>query len=219
LTLRKFLIKISKSKTGGYLEIFRLSYKFPQYFTKLGKKDKIMANTQKKDIVSSVQSAIEGGKNFALIQFEKTTHKDLEGIKKDLLKKDAKIKVIKNTLFEKAVNILSEKNSSFKSISKSFFPLKARSALLTFNSDWSDALKAFYTKIKGSESFSFKFGLIENTPYDAKGMNALATLPGKTELMGKLIGTMKNPMARTVATIKNPMQKFVYVLSAKAKQG
>lgn len=177
-----------------------------------------MANTQKKDIVSTVQSAITDSKNFALIQFEKTTHKDLETLKKDLLKENAKIKVIKNTLFEKAVNKLSENNIVLKSISKSFFPLKERSALLTFAGDWSLALKSFYNKIKSSENFSFKFGLIENAAYDATGMKALATLPGKIELMGKLIGTMKNPMTRTVMTMKNPMQKLVFVLSQKSKQ-
>ena len=177
-----------------------------------------MANTQKKNIISSVQSSVIDAKNFALIQFEKTTHKELESLKKAMLKDEAKIKVIKNTLFEKALNKLSEKETVFKSISKAFFPLKERSAILTFTGDWSTALKSFYNKIKDSEKFSFKFGLIENVAYDSSGMKALSTLPSKSELMGKLIGTMLNPMARTVRTMQNPMQKLVYVLSQKSKQ-
>ena len=42
-----------------------------------------MANTQKNDIISSVQSSVIDAKNFALIQFEKTTHKELESLKKE----------------------------------------------------------------------------------------------------------------------------------------
>lgn len=178
-----------------------------------------MANTQKKGIVSSVTDILKNANNFALIQFEKTTHKDLETLRRDLKKKDAKLQVVKNTLFEKAVNKLSEEKKEYRDVRDNHFPLKQTSAVIMFKGDWADALKAYFTTVKENESFSFKFGLIENTAYDADGMKKLAQLPGKDELIAKLIGTMKNPMARTTRALTNPMQKFVYILNAKANQG
>ncbi|MBP9691697.1 50S ribosomal protein L10, partial [Candidatus Woesebacteria bacterium] len=86
-----------------------------------------MANVQKTDIVSSVEKSLQDSKNFALVQFDKTTHKDLEGLRRDLRKQDAEIKVIKNTLFEKAVNKLSQTQKEFQHIREAFFPLKDKS--------------------------------------------------------------------------------------------
>ena len=64
-----------------------------------------MANLQKKSIVDSLIEAIKTA-NFALITFEKTTHGSLEKLRRDLKKQDTSFKVIKNVLFEKAVNKL-----------------------------------------------------------------------------------------------------------------
>lgn len=178
-----------------------------------------MANTQKKGIVTSVTDILKNANNFALIQFEKTTHKDLETLRKDLKKKDAKLQVVKNTLFEKAVNKLSEEKKEYRDVRDNHFPLKQKSAVIMFKGDWADALKAYFTTAKDNEAFSFKFGLIENNAYDAEGMQKLAQLPGKDQLVAKLLGAMMNPMIRTTRAIKNPMQKFVFVLNAKAQQG
>lgn len=177
-----------------------------------------MANTQKTDIVSSVIENLQSSKNFALIQFEKTTHKALEGLRKDLRAKDAHVKVIKNTLFEKAVNKLSQEAREFEGVQKQF-PLKEKSAVITFAGDWAEGLKAFFNVAKANESFSFKLGMIENTAYDAEGMTKLAQLPGKDQLVAKLLGAMMNPMVRTTRAMKNPMQKLVFVLNAKAQEG
>lgn len=177
-----------------------------------------MVNTQKKGIVTSVIDILKNANNFALIQFQKTTHKDLETLRRDLKKKDAKLQVVKNTLFEKAVNKLSEENEQYREVRNNHFPLKETSAVIMFKGDWADALKTYFTTVKDNEAFSFKFGLIENMAYDANGLLKLAQLPGKAQLVAKLLGAMKNPMVRTTRAFKNPMQKFVYVLNAKAKQ-
>ncbi len=178
-----------------------------------------MVNTQKKDIVSSVSDILKNAQNFALIQFEKTTHKDLETLRKDLKKKDAQLQVVKNTLFEKAVNKLSEEKAEYREVREKFFPLKDKSAVIMFKGDWIDGLKTYFSQAKDNESFSFKFGLIEDNAYDAEGLKKLSQLPGKDELVAKLIGSMKNPMARTTRALTFNMQKLVYVLNQKAQQG
>src|SRR5690606_4323467 len=127
--------------------------------------------------------------------------------------------VVKNTLFEKAVNKLSEENTKYREVREKFFPLQEKSAVIIFENDWIDGLKTYFDKAKDNESFSFKFGLMENTAYDAEGMKKLSQLPAKDQLVAQLIASMKNPMARTTRALMSPMQKFVYVLNAKAKQG
>jgi len=178
-----------------------------------------MANTKKQDIVGSVTSTIDNGANFALITFSKATHKALEALRKELRTKNAKLSVVKNTLFEKAVNKLSEKDVTLQKLRKTQFPLKDRAGLLTFDGDWSEGLKVFFKSTKSDETFGFKFGRIDSTVYDRNDMLKLSQLPGKNELVAKLLGAMKNPMVRTVRSMNHNMQTFVYILNQKAQKG
>jgi len=178
-----------------------------------------MPTKQKADIVDKVINSLSDNSNFALIKFEKTTHKTLEELRRELHKSDSKISVIKNTLFEKAVNKLSQSKTDFVEMSKKSFPLVDKSALLVFKGEWIEGLKAYYDKVKDNESFSFKFGYIDNKVYGSDDLVKLSQLPGKDQLRAKIIGTMKNPMVRTTRSLKFNMQKFVYILSQKAQQG
>lgn len=178
-----------------------------------------MANTKKTDIVSDIAESLKSGANFALIKFEKTTHKTLEDLRKQLRKNDARVNVIKNTLFEKAINKLSEDEKTFTKIRNEQFPIKDKTALVVFKGDWIEGLKSYFDFSKKDEAFGFKFGRIDNTVYNDRELVQLAQLPGKDQLVAKLIGTMKNPMARTARALTFNAQKLVYVLSQKAKQG
>lgn len=177
-----------------------------------------MANTKKSDIVAEISESLKSGSNFALIKFEKATHKTLEDLRKQLRTSNAKINVIKNTLFEKAINKLSESEKTFTHIRQQQFPIKDRTALVVFKGDWAEGLKTYFTFSKKDEAFGFKFGRIDNTVYNDTQLVQLAQLPGKDQLVAKLIGTMKNPMARTARALTFNAQKLVYVLSQKAQQ-
>src|SRR3989344_4665439 len=153
-----------------------------------------MANLQKKSIVDSLIEAIKTA-NFALITFEKTTHGSLEKLRRDLKKQDTSFKVIKNVLFEKAVNKLSQSEKAFRDISTKTLPLVNKSAILIFKGEWLDGLKKYYSIIKEDEN-----------------------LPGKDQLIANIIGSLKNPMTRTTRALTYNMQKFVYILSQKSQQ-
>jgi large subunit ribosomal protein L10 len=160
----------------------------------------------------------EGDNNFALAGFDRTTHQKLEELREELRKTGSKMKIIKNSFLGKAVNRLSQEDASFKSLKKSTKDLKNQTIVVSLTENWADSLKAFDKFAKTEESLSFKFGFIENSLYEEKGLYALAKLPGKDELIGKLIGTMKNPMSKTVYSLKYNMQKLAYVLAERGKQ-
>ena len=176
-----------------------------------------MANQKKSDIIADVTKSLENGANFALITFEKSTHKSLEDLRNELRKSNAKINVVKNTLFEKAVNKLAETEKEFSDVRKNQFPLKNKIAIMSFKGDWMGAVKAYFDFTKKAETFGFKFGKIDNIVYGDRDLVRLAELPSKEQLIAKLTGTMKNPMARTTRALTSNMQKLVYILSSKAQ--
>ena len=71
---------------------------------------------------------------------------------------------------------------------------------------------------KESEKFVVKGGYFEGTVLDTKGVESLATMPGKDELRAKLLATFMAPATDLVRTLAAGAQNFVYLLSAKERQ-
>ncbi len=176
-----------------------------------------MVSKQKKTAVESFVNKLQNNSNFVLVRFEKTTHQTFETLRKELKKQGSSFSIVKNTLFEKAINRLMLQNKPFKEVKKKFFPLKDTSALLSLGADWSNGLRAFYAFVQKEKTLDFKFGLLDNQNYDANALTQIAQLPGKDTLMAKIIGSMKSPMAKLVYALKYNTQKFVYILGTKSK--
>ena len=175
-----------------------------------------MVNTSKKNQVDSIFQLIEKNPNLLLVKIGKTTHQSLETLRRELRKSDSKIKVIKNTLFEKAINKIALKDKLFTDFKKQFFPLKETTALVTLSNRWSDGLKALYLFSKKDATLSFKLALLDKNIYDAEKSIQIAQLPSREELIGKIIGSMKSPMSKFVYALKYNTNKLVYILKQKS---
>lgn len=177
-----------------------------------------MANINKKNQVDSIFQLIEKNPNLLLVKIGKTTHQGLETLRKELRKSDSKVKVIKNTLFEKAINKIALKNKIFVDFKKQFFPLKETTALITLGDRWNEGLKTLYLFTKKDATLSLKLALLDKTLYNAEKSIQIAQLPSREELLGKIIGSMKSPMSKFVYALKYNTNKFVYILNAKSKE-
>ncbi|MFA6016631.1 MAG: 50S ribosomal protein L10 [Patescibacteria group bacterium] len=177
-----------------------------------------MANTDKKTQVDSILQLVEKNPNILLVKIGKTTHQSLESLRRELRKSDSKMKVIKNTLFEKAINKVALKNKIFVDFKKQFFPLKQTTALVTLSDRWNEGLKALYLFSKKDATLSLKLALLDKTLYNAEKTIQIAQLPSREELLGKIIGSMKSPMSKFVYALKFNTNKFVYLLNAKSKE-
>ena len=59
-----------------------------------------------------------------------------------------------------------------------------------------------------------KGGAVPNVVMDVAGVQALATMPSREELLAKLLGTMQAPVATFVRTLNEVPTKFVRGLAA-----
>lgn len=178
-----------------------------------------MVNTNKKNQVDGLLKLVENNPNILLVKIGKTTHQSLESLRRELLKSNSKVKVIKNTLFEKAINKISAKNNLFKELKKQFLPLKETTGLVTLSEKWNDGLKAVYIFSKKDSSLSLRMSMLDQNLYDTSKTLQIAMLPSREELLGKIIGSMKSPMSKFVYALKYNTNKFVYILNAKSKKG
>jgi large subunit ribosomal protein L10 len=71
---------------------------------------------------------------------------------------------------------------------------------------------------KANEKFVVLGGAMGATTLDAKGVEALATLPSLDELRGKLVGMIQTPATRLAGVLQAPAAQLARVFSAYAKK-
>ena len=126
----------------------------------------------------------------------------------------------KNTILQKAINKLaSSKDTSYlKEVQKKTKTLRENTAVLGFGQDWSAGMNVFYSFLKADKTVGFKVGCLDKKMYEETDLIRIAQLPGRGELIGKMLGGMQSPTTHFIHALKFNMQKLVYVLNAKAKQ-
>lgn len=177
-----------------------------------------MPNTKKTQEVNTLIAQLQEAPHFVVVKFEQTTHKALEQLRQELKKTSTKLRVVKNTLFEKTLTGLAGKDKNIEELTKKVFPLKENSALLTMSGDYAAALSAFFTFTKKDKSLSFKFGVLDKTIYLGPELDKIAKLPGREVLLAKLIGGMKSPSSKLVYSMKFNISKLTLVLKERSKQ-
>jgi large subunit ribosomal protein L10 len=176
-----------------------------------------MANLKKKQKAEEINQKLLQTKAVITLELGKITHRQLEEIKKSI-KPAAKLMVVKNSLYEKAVNKNLNTHPIFLRLKQKYFPLKEKNAVVFFTEVWDEGVKKIYAFIKKDYPIQFKFGLSDNFIYDHEQLAKLAQLPAKEVLIGRLIGQIKSPISRLYQTTINPLQKLIYILQQKSKQ-
>src|SRR3989338_745213 len=177
-----------------------------------------MPNQKKIENVRDLSELITLHKHLAVVRMTgKITHQQLETLRKDLKKTKAKIRVIKNTLLEKAINKLPKASKLPLSVKKSFFPLKNTNALLVLDKNWNDALKKAFEFMEKEKNLAFHFAILDSMVYEADDVIKIAQLPSKEQLIAKVIGSFKSPVSRLNNSILFGLRNFVHVLKSKSQ--
>ena len=74
-------------------------------------------------------------------------------------------------------------------------------------------LKEFIKETK-TEALTVKVGICDVQVIDAAGVEALANLPSREELLAKLVGSMQAPISGLVNVLQGNIRNMVYVLDA-----
>ena len=127
-------------------------------------------------------------------------------LRKRLVKVNAEIHVVKNSIFKVAA-----KEAGFDVGS-----LAGQIAVVTGQKDVSAAAKTLKTFSSEFEKPKIKFGVLNNQRLEAADVNALADLPSIEVLRGKLLGVLQAPATKLAALLNTPASSLARVLKAKA---
>ena len=141
----------------------------------------------KKEVVSEVIANIAKAQTMVLAEYRGMGVVDMTNLRADARAKGVYLRVIKNTLAQRAVE-----GTPFAVLKdKMVGPL-----IYSFSEDAVAAAKVINDFAKSNEKFVIKAGAYNGNTLDESAVKALANIPGKEVLLAQLVGLLQSPISR-----------------------
>lgn len=152
-----------------------------------------MSTDSKKTLVGEIKERFSGSDSVIMVDYRGLTNKELEELRGALRTQEATMKVYKNTLTDIAMRELALPPME---------EILAGPTAFVFGTGEPNAVaKALADFSKTHKALEFKGALVDSQVMDAQTIKAIAALPTRDELLAKMLGTMKNPMANFARVI------------------
>ena len=164
---------------------------------------------EKKAVVAEISEQVSKAQSIILAEYRGLEVGDMTQLRAQARKSGVYLRVLKNTLVRRAVD-----GTAFSGLANAMVgPL-----VFGISADPVAAAKVLSDFAKANEKFVIKAGGMPNQVMDAKGIQVLATMPSREELLAKLLGTMQAPIAKFVRTLNEVPAGFVRGLAAVRNQ-
>jgi large subunit ribosomal protein L10 len=169
-----------------------------------------MPKQYKIDEVQHLTEKLKSVNTFFITEYRGITVKENWELRDKLRAADAEYKVVHNRLMKIALD-----NVELTSC-KEFFVGPV--GVVFAKKDSAKAAKAMMEFAKAHEKLVIKAGIMDKALLDPAQIKALASLPPREELLGRLVGALSSPIYRLVRVIQGPVYGFVNVLDQIKKQ-
>ena len=163
----------------------------------------------KKLVVEEITSKIKASKSVVFVDYNKLTVAEVSELRNKCREAGCEYKVYKNTLVRKAFNDMGYNQ---------FDEALNGPTAIAFSADEVTAAKLMTKAAKDYEGkIVLKCAFSDNAYVDKKGVEALATMPSREELVAKMLGSMQAPLANFAGVLNNLVSGIVRVLARVAE--
>ena len=150
----------------------------------------------KQPIVDEISGYLNDAAGVVLVNYRGLTVEQDTQLRKQLREAGVVYKVYKNTLVKRAIA-----GTQFEGMTEQLDGPNAIAICAT------DAARILSNFAKTADALELKCGVVEGTYYDAAGINAIASIPSRDELLSKLLGSMQSPITNFARVIKQIAEK------------
>ena len=137
----------------------------------------------KKPVLEEISAQVEGAQCVLLVNYSGLTVAQDTQLRKELREAGVHYKVYKNTMIA---------GTAFESLTKD---LDGTNAIAISKDDATAPARIIAKFAKTAPKLEMVSGVVEGNYYDKAGMEALANVPSREELLGKLLGSIQSPIA------------------------
>lgn len=153
----------------------------------------------KQPIVDEIKAMLDGAQAAVVAEYLGITVEQDTKLRKELRENGVQYKVFKNTLIKRAAE-----GTDFAQLDPN---LVGPTALAVSKTDATAPARIIAKYAKDIECLNLKAGVIEGTYYDQAGIQTIATIPGREELLSKLLGSLQSPITNLARVLNQIAEK------------
>lgn len=153
----------------------------------------------KQPIVAEISELLNGAASAVAVDYRGLTVAQDTELRKQLREAGVTYKVYKNTLIRRAAE-----GTDFAALDPH---LEGPTAIAVSKDDATAPARVLAEFAKKADKLEIKAGVVEGTYYDAKGMQAISSIPSREILLGRLFGSMKSPIANLARVLNQVAEK------------
>ncbi|MBA2278438.1 MAG: 50S ribosomal protein L10 [Chloroflexia bacterium] len=169
-----------------------------------------MPTAQKAAAIEALKDSLTRAQLTILTDYRGLTVTALQDLRGRLLPLDAEFHIVKNTLTR-----IAAEQTGIDGLAPT---LEGPTALMFAFGDVVAPAKAISDFVRSSRILQVKAGVMNAQVLGVQDVEAIASLPPRDELVGKLVGLLASPMARTVGVLSGPSRSLAYLMNARAEQ-
>ena len=154
---------------------------------------------QKQQLVAELSEKLNAAVTGVVVDYKGTSVADDTQLRKELREAGVTYKVYKNTMMNFAF-----KGTDFEALAPY---LEGPSAIAISTTDATAPARILAKVAKDAKALEIKAGVVEGTVYDATGMQAIAAIPSRDELISKLLGSLQSPITNFARVMNQLAEK------------
>lgn len=170
-----------------------------------------MNKNDKSEIISEVRELIDGSSALYLTDYSGIPVSEITILRNELRKEGVTYKVIKNTLFERAL----KESGKYEKLGEY---LTGMTGYAFASSNPVAPAKIIKKYFDANKKFELKACYIESQFYDGSRLTELATLPSKEEIIASILGSLNSPASGIVGAINAVFRDLVSVVDQISKR-
>ena len=154
---------------------------------------------QKAAIVAEISEQIKDADSIVVVDYRGLTVAQDTQLRKALREEGVVYKVYKNTFITSAI-----KGTDFEGIAPY---LEGPTAIAIGKDDATAPARVIAKFAKDAKALEIKGGVVEGNLYDVKGIEKIATIPSRDQLISKLLGSLQSPITNFARVMNQLAEK------------
>lgn len=153
----------------------------------------------KTSTIDEIKDNFDGAQGVVVVNYSGLTVEQDTQLRKQLREAGVVYKVYKNTLVKRAIA-----GTEFEPMTDM---LEGPTAIAICATDATAPARILSNFAKTAEALELKCGVVEGTYYDAAGIQTIASIPSRDELLSKFLGSIQSPITNFARVIKQIAEK------------
>jgi large subunit ribosomal protein L10 len=163
--------------------------------------------SEKQEIIDRLHDRFESSSSAICVEFRGVSVEKVTQFRRELQQASGEYQLVKNTLAKRAI-----KDTAFQELDQF---LVGPTGVVFCPEEAAESAKVVTKFVDETDgAFQIKGGVVDGAIFDASGIEKVATLPSRQELLAQLVASLQSPISGLVGTLEGVMREFVYTVQA-----